>query len=199
MGQVTSKETFTVEEPLVLTSFSPTSGFPGTSVTISGTGFSTEAKKNVVKIGKTALKVVSCSPNQLAVLIPPTMKSGGSFTVQVKGKSGSALTASAFDLIIPAKVKKISPKAGPIGTTVKLIGEGFGSDLQMIQVTLLGFYCPVVSLTPTEVQVQIPPGLIPDQSQGAFQLVVNPGGIAESPVAFKVTSTHPKGKAKPKP
>ena len=199
MGQVTSKETFTVEEPLVLTGFSPASGFPGTSVTITGTGFSADAKKNVVKIGKTALKVVSCLPNQLAVLIPPTLKSGGSFTVQVKGRSGSAVSASAFDLIIPAKVKKISPKGGPIGTTVKLIGEGFGSDLQMIQVTLLGFYCPVVSLTPTEVQIQIPPGLVPDQSQGAFQLVVNPGGIAESPVAFKVTSTHPKGKAKPKP
>jgi hypothetical protein len=108
------------------------------------------------------------------------------------------MSASSFTLILPVKIVKITPKAGPIGTTVRIMGQGFGTNLQMIQVLFLGFYCPIVSLTPDEVQVQIPPGLTPDVSEGKFQIVVNPGGIDESAQSFKVTSKHPKIKAKPK-
>jgi hypothetical protein len=199
MGKVVTNETMTVLEPLVVTGFSPKSGMPGTTVTISGTGFSSETKNNIVKIGKIFLKAVSSSPNQLIVQIPESLKEGGSFEVSVKGRSGKALSASSFELIIPAKIAKITPTAGPIGTTVRILGQGFGTDLQMIQVTLLGFFCPIVALTPSEVQVQIPPGLIPNQSEGKFQVIVNPGGIAESPASFKVMSSKPKGKGVPKP
>jgi hypothetical protein len=199
MGKVVTKETLTVLEPLVITGFSPKSGMPGTTVTVSGTGFSSESKYNTVKIGKNPLKIVSASSNQLVVQIPESLKEGGSFEVSVKGRSGKAVSASSFELIIPAKIIKMTPTSGPIGTTVRIMGQGFGTDLQMIQVTLLGFFCPIVALTPSEVQVQIPPGLIPNQSEGKFQVIVNPGGIAESPVSFKVTSIKPKGKGLPKP
>lgn len=199
MGKVVTKETLTVLEPLAITGFSPKSGMPGTTVTIGGTGFSSETKFNSVKIGKVALKTVSSTSSQLVVQIPESLKEGGSFSVSVKGRKGSAVSASAFDLIIPAKITKITPTAGPIGTTVRIFGQGFGTDLQMIQVTLMGFFCPIVALTPGEVQVQIPPGLIPNQSEGRFQVIVNPGGIAESPAPFKVTSAKPKGKGLPKP
>ncbi len=198
MGNAVSLKAFKIEKPLAITSVSPLTGLPGTTVTISGTGFSGDTNKNIVKIGKVTLTVVKASSTQLVVQIPENMVSGGNFKVSVKGKKTSSISTSSFDLIIPVKVAQITPKAGPIGTTVRIQGQGFGSDIQMVNVTLLGFYCPILAIAPNEIQVQIPPGLVPDQSVGKFQVIANPGGIAQSPVSFKVTSKHPKGKSKKK-
>ena len=198
MGKAVSLKTFKIEKPLVIVSVSPLTGLPGTTVTISGTGFSGDAKKNIVKIGNVSIPVIKASATLLVVQIPENMKSGGNFKVSVKGRKTSTISTSSFDLIIPVKVTKVTPKAGPIGTTVRIQGQGFGSDIQMVNVTLLGFYCPILAIAPNEIQVQIPPGLVPDQSVGKFQIIANPGGIVQSPMSFKVTSKHPKGKAKKK-
>jgi len=198
MGETVSTSIFQIEEPLTVAGFSPTSGLPGTMVTINGTGFSPVKNLNSVKLGKIPLKILSSDSNSIVVQIPVNIKTGGNFIVSVKGKQSSAVSASAFNLILPVKIKSITPKAGPIGTTVKITGQGFGTNLQMVQVLFLGFYCPVISLTPEEIQVQVPPGLMPGVSQGKFQVIVNPGGIDESPQIFKVTQAHPKTKAIPK-
>ncbi|MBU6429994.1 MAG: IPT/TIG domain-containing protein, partial [Cyanobacteria bacterium REEB65] len=59
---------FTV--PVVLSSFTPTSGGPGASVTVTGTGFSATAASDSVTIGGSAATVTSASATSLTVTAP---------------------------------------------------------------------------------------------------------------------------------
>ncbi|MEX6690330.1 FG-GAP-like repeat-containing protein [Danxiaibacter flavus] len=54
----------------VITSFSPLSGLPGSTVTINGSGFSSMAAENIVLIGGTRAYVIAASANKLTVQVP---------------------------------------------------------------------------------------------------------------------------------
>ena len=58
--------------PPSITSFFPTSGPIGTSVTITGSNFSSVAANNIVYFGSVKAQVVSASANSLTVLVPPS-------------------------------------------------------------------------------------------------------------------------------
>jgi FG-GAP-like repeat/IPT/TIG domain/Secretion system C-terminal sorting domain len=53
-----------------ISSFTPTSGFAGTIVTISGTNFDTSASKNIVFFGAVQAHVSAATSNQLVVTVP---------------------------------------------------------------------------------------------------------------------------------
>ncbi len=54
-----------------ITSFTPTSGPVGTTVTITGTNFNTTAGNNSILFGATAVTATSATANQLTVNVPP--------------------------------------------------------------------------------------------------------------------------------
>ena len=75
--------------PPVITSFSPTAGAAGTTVTITGTGFSNSAASNLVRFGSVITQVTSASATSLTVSVP----AGASFqpiTVTANGLIGSS-------------------------------------------------------------------------------------------------------------
>ena len=55
----------------VITSFSPSSGIPGISVTLSGSGFSATPASNIVRFGGAGAAVTSAGTNSLVVTVPP--------------------------------------------------------------------------------------------------------------------------------
>ncbi|MFH0843364.1 MAG: FG-GAP-like repeat-containing protein [Bacteroidota bacterium] len=59
-----------VTMPPIITSFTPTSGPAGTSVTINGSYFSTTGTSNIVWFGAVQATVTSATANQLTVLVP---------------------------------------------------------------------------------------------------------------------------------
>lgn len=61
--------TLVLSQP-VITSFTPTSGPVGTSVTISGTGFSSTPANNIVYFGATRATVTAATATQLTVTVP---------------------------------------------------------------------------------------------------------------------------------
>lgn len=185
MGEISTSSSFEVWDLVSITGFSPSNGLPGTTVTLTGTGFVASKKATSVTLGGKPLKVKSVSADEIVVQIPDKGVSGGSFAVKVK-KRGSAVSAGSFEVILPTKITGMKPAAGPPGTTVTLKGQGFGSDKSAVAVTLLGFYCTVSTLSPDEIKVIIPGGLS-ENVKGKFQLIVTTGGIAESPKPFKVT------------
>jgi len=165
-------------------------------VTISGTGFVVGKGQTTVKLGKKPLKVKSVTSDTIVVQLPDKGIDTGAFTVSVK-KRGTAVSAGAFEVVLPTKILQMTPSAGPPGTVVTLKGQGFGSDPKALAVTFLGFYCSVVSVSSKELKIMVPEGLSEGVS-GKFQLMVTTGGIAESPKIFKVTKAKTKKKAKPK-
>ena len=74
-----------------ITSFTPTSGPTGTTVTITGTNFSTTPADNIVYFGATRATVTAATPTQLTVTAPV----GATYqpiTVQVAGLTGYSAT-----------------------------------------------------------------------------------------------------------
>ena len=82
--------------PPVITSINPTSGEPGSQITINGTGFNPTANQNIVLIGNRMAVVISASPTQLVVEIPLGLSSG-SYLVTV---STNGLTSNAVSITV---------------------------------------------------------------------------------------------------
>ncbi|PST81665.1 hypothetical protein C7T94_18805 [Pedobacter yulinensis] len=82
-------EQFTVLSPTI-TSFSPTSGLPGTVVTIYGTGFSPVTYNNLVRFGGVQSVVYAASPNTLQVQVPSGISPG---QVKISVVNGMAVSS----------------------------------------------------------------------------------------------------------
>jgi len=77
------------DQTLGIARLSPESGLEGTSVTITGTGFSTNASQNVVTFNGTVASVVSASATSLVVVAPAGFTSGP-LKVTVNGITANA-------------------------------------------------------------------------------------------------------------
>src|SRR5262249_13039962 len=69
-GGVASITGFTVTPPPVITSFSPSSGPAGSSVTITGTGFNAGIGSNVVYLGGVKATVTAATATSITVTVP---------------------------------------------------------------------------------------------------------------------------------
>src|SRR5439155_8918541 len=104
--------------PPSITSFTPTTGLMGASVTISGTNFS----------GVTAVQFNGISATftvNSATAIQATVPAGattGPITVTTPG--GTAIGSTAFT-ILPPSITSFTPTSGPVGTSVTISGTNF--------------------------------------------------------------------------
>ena len=62
--------------PVVVNRFYPTSGSVGTEILITGQNFSENPDEISVKLGNTPLKVLSCTMNNIMVVVPPKLGNG---------------------------------------------------------------------------------------------------------------------------
>jgi hypothetical protein len=180
-GDITAAGTFTVIIPPVIEKFTPEGGFPGTVVTITGKHFGTNAINLRVKLGEQIVKILSFTDTRIEAQVPKDGKSG-SFTVEVTGRGGDS-SEKMFDVWVPVKFFAFSPTKGEVGSTVVLKGQGFGTDLKNVDVTLAGLPCKILALTPEQIQVQVP-----DKSTaGHIQITVKDRGAPViSTTEFKV-------------
>jgi hypothetical protein len=110
----------------VITSFSPASGQQGSSVVITGTGFTGATSVTFGSIDATSYTVDS--DTQVTAVVP------GGFThspITLTTSGGTAKSATNFKLILPS-ISNFTPKTGPEGTQVVLTGVGFtgATDVQ---------------------------------------------------------------------
>ena len=109
-----------------VTNFIPKCGVVGTSVAITGTGF-TEDPGAVVDFDGTNQTTVTGLTNTTVTAAVPAGATTGKITVEVPG--GSADTPSAADFVVEtaaaATVTSFTPTSGPIGATVTITGTNF--------------------------------------------------------------------------
>jgi FG-GAP-like repeat/Invasin, domain 3/Secretion system C-terminal sorting domain/IPT/TIG domain len=79
-----------------ITSFSPTSATEGSTVTITGTGFSSTAANDIVRFGQGVGTVTAASSTSLSVTVP-TSATYGPVTVTVIGTGNTAYSSLQFD------------------------------------------------------------------------------------------------------
>jgi Zn-dependent metalloprotease len=110
----------TCVSPPTITSFTPTSGLPGASVTISGTGFTGATG---VRFNGTTAAFTVVNATTITATVPATATTG---TLSVTNPAGTATSAATFTVLVPAPtITSFTPASGPIGATVTLTGTGF--------------------------------------------------------------------------
>jgi hypothetical protein len=117
--------------PANITSVSPTSGVPGTQVTITGSGFGATQGSSFATLGSNVGVINSWSDTQIIA----TVASGAGPGYVVITQSGINSNSFPFS-IIPATVTSVSPSSGGGGTQVTVTGSGFGATQGSGQIQL---------------------------------------------------------------
>ncbi len=162
-----------------ISSFSPTSGPAGTSVTINGTNFSSTKTSNAVKFNGTSATVTSASTTKLIVTVPSGATSGA-IAVTVSGKT--ATSSSNFTVTTPPTISSFSPTSGPVGASVTITGTKFSTTASNDTVKFNGTAATVTSATSTQLVAIVPAGA----TSGKISVAVN-GQTATSSSSFTVT------------
>jgi hypothetical protein len=100
-----------------ISSFTPTSGPVGASVTITGTSFTNATD---VKFNGTSATFTADSDTQITATVPTGATSG---TLSVTGPGGTGTSGSSF-IVAPA-ISSFTPTSGPVGTSVTITGANF--------------------------------------------------------------------------
>jgi uncharacterized repeat protein (TIGR03803 family) len=105
--------------PPTITGFSPTSGFPGTAVTINGSGFT--GATAVAFNGVAATSFTINSNISITATAPPGATTG---ELSVTTPGGTAFSATDFT-VWTLSITSFTPTTGPVNTTVTINGTGF--------------------------------------------------------------------------
>lgn len=184
LGTGTSSDNFTVQSNTpTITSFTPTTGPPGTQVTITGTNLTgaTEVSFNTTSVG-TNFTVVSATQINTTV---PVGATGG--PIKVKTPSGEATSPQSFIVTsgAPPTISSFSPAMGPVGTLVTIEGNNFVGTTSVRFNATESLEYSVVSFT--RLTAKVPAGA----TSGPIT-VRTPDGAVTSTASFQVdTSLRP--------
>jgi hypothetical protein len=135
--------------PPTISSYQPTSGITGASVTIYGSHL--DAATAVTFNGKKALfKIVSVT--ELKATVPNGATTGA---ITVLTPNGDA--SSPGDYVVTFSIVKLSPKTGPVGTTVAVSGVGFSG---VTGVHFGGVSAAFTVVSDTKILTTVPAGAI---------------------------------------
>ena len=173
LGTGTSTTNFTVLPRPVITSFSPTTGIPGTVVTITGTNFTGATQ---VIFNRTAATVYTVdSPTQITATVPNGATTG---RISVITPGGVASSTAVFTVQVPT-ITSFTPTSGPVGTVVTLTGSYFTG---ITSVTFNGTPATVFTVvSDTQITVTVPVGA----TSGPI-VVTGPLGSGTSPSPFMI-------------
>ncbi|MGZ5442604.1 MAG: IPT/TIG domain-containing protein [Thermoanaerobaculia bacterium] len=167
---------FTVIKPNI-TGVSPTSGYPGSQVTITGTNFGATQGTGSVWLGnKLAGSIVSWSATEVVATVASTALSGSAQVQQMGVWSNSV----AFTVIQP-NITGISPASGYPGTHVTINGTNFGAAQGSGSVWLGNKLAgSIVSWSNTQIVATVAATALSGSAQ------VQQGGVWSNSVAFTV-------------
>ena len=149
-GRATSDSSFAVQSGggPTLSSFTPNTGWVGTSVTLNGANFTgtTEVSFN----GTPATNFSLSGDTRLYVNVPSGATSGSIRVVNTKGQVGSP----PFTVMAAPTLTGFSPASGAVGTVVTLTGSGFAGSTS---VRFGSEYANVTVVSATQLTAIVPP------------------------------------------
>jgi len=170
---------FGSSSPPTISSFTPTSGAPGTGVAITGTGFS---GATAVRFGSASALFTVGSSTTITATVPSGAVSG---PISVQTPNGTATSAGTFTVLGGGGggpiITGFTPAAGPVGTTVTISGSGFAGATAVAFNGAAAVYTVNGS---NQIIATVPAGATSGQIS-----VTTPGGSATSSSSFAVSST----------
>lgn len=181
-GPSTANPTFrvtTAAPPPVIERIEPTTGAPGSEVTIHGHDFSSRITDNVVTLGSRQVVVRSATPFELRVTVPDGAETGA-FAVRVG--ASTAASPDPFTIAVGTRITDFQPRLGPPGTHVTITGTGYSTTTRDDRVTINNVTARVEHAAATELVVTIPN----NAANGPLVVDVRNGGRVETTTPFVI-------------
>ena len=171
-----------------VTGLSASTGAAGSTVTISGTGFSSPT----VQFGSVPATVVSSTPTSITVTVPSTPSAGSLANVTVTTAAGTSpepptATANDWTWAPIAVISAIAPGIAAAGSSVTVTGTGFtvGQSVAVEVEPGNELTAAVTALTPTSFTFTMPPAPAGNLKSGPKRLlVVNTSGTTSRAAAL---------------
>jgi hypothetical protein len=163
--------------PPTISSFTPTSGPVGTTVTIRGAHFT---GTTAVAFNGTPASFTVVSETEISATVPTGATSG---PISVTTPAGSATTTTAFTVTVPGPpptIGSFTPTNGPVGTSVTINGSHFTGATAVF---FNGASASFTVVSDTQIRATVPSGA----SSGPIR-VATPAGTATSLQRFSVGS-----------
>ena len=185
-SSTTSQDQFTVtaasSATVTVGGFSPSSGAVGTSITITGTNFSSTPANNTVTFNGILATVTAATTTQLTVTVPL-----GASTGKIAVTVNSATATSAENFTVTAATSELTitsfTGSGSIGSSIVITGTNFSAVASDNTVTINGVVATTTAATTTQLTVIVPAGA----TSGVISVTV--GGVTvTSATTFAVTS-----------
>ena len=173
-GTATSSGTFTFIQAPAITSFTPTTGGAGTTVTITGTNFTGATAVKFGGTNATSFTVVS------ATSITAVVASGTTGTIAVTTPGGTAISSGSF--YFTPTIINLFPTSGPIGSTVIIKGTNFATNVENNLIWFGGVKAKILFANSDTLKVIVPIGATHSPIR-----VLTRGLISESTKPFYVT------------
>ncbi|TRX54302.1 hypothetical protein FNH22_19490 [Fulvivirga sp. M361] len=142
---------FTIIPAPTITSFDPTGGKVGITVTISGTNFSPTAGDNTVSFNGVDAMVINATTTSLTVTVPEGAQTG-EISMTVFGQT--AISEASF--VLTPEITSFEPTTGEVGTLVTITGKNFSTILEDNVVKFNGVEAIVTIATNTSLVVEVP-------------------------------------------
>lgn len=142
---------FTYQLPPAISSFTPTTGSQGTSVTITGSNFN-----NVQSVTIGGLPAASFIVNS-STSITAVVGEGATGAIKVTTQWGTATSVANYSFP-PPTISSFTPLTGSVGTTVTIAGTNFRTDPSANYVYFGSVRATVISATSTTLIVTVPSG-----------------------------------------
>ncbi|MCZ8216194.1 MAG: IPT/TIG domain-containing protein, partial [Cyclobacteriaceae bacterium] len=169
-----------------ITSFSPTTGSSGTTVTITGVGFSTTSSNNTVRFFNNRTATVTASTTTSITAIVPASTITGIISVTTNCLTAASATNFTISTLPPPTITSFTPSSGPVGTTVTITGTNFDPTPANNIVAFNGVTAVVTASTTTSITTTVPTGA----TTGTITVTIA-GNTATSTTNFTVTPSLP--------
>jgi hypothetical protein len=176
-GTAASSNNFTMIPPPAITSFTPTSGGVGATVTINGTAF---PGASVVTFNGTSAIFTFNSDTQITATVPSGATTG---PIVVKTPGGTATSGTDFTVIPEPTITGFNPSSGAVGSSVVISGTNFTGATG---VTFNSVSATFTFNSDTQVTATVPAGA----TTGPIA-VTTAGGTAASGTTFTVVANAP--------
>lgn len=138
----------------IVSGINPSTGYPGTNLTITGENFGDLT--GAVKVffgGIQAQEVVSCIDNEIVVQVPADAVSG---TVSMQLWTHVSDSIGSY-IVIPAPViESVDPLRGAAGDTITITGERFETDDNTLSIYIGETEANIISISDSEIKITLP-------------------------------------------
>jgi len=181
VGQAVSATKIALIKPAQVTSFAPSHGLAGATVTLTGSGFTGVSKVFFNGIAASSIRVVNDS-----TITAVSAANATTGVISVQNIAGTSASASDYVVDIPAPlITAISPTTAKVGSSVVITGKYF---VGVKSVKLGNLTLAFRAISPTSIVVAIPVGAV----SGNLTVITNSGQATKSKLTISAGSNLPK-------